>query len=124
MLKKKGFSISHRQIHKLLVRNGLVKPNLKKQKPRKWVRYELPYQNDMWHTDWSYDNFTGNQICVYTDDRTRLITSSGIFKRATTKNSITLLKSSMACFGKPKCIKTDHGSQYYANKAGPDDHNT
>ena len=38
LLKSKGFSISHRQIEKLLLRNGLVKPNIKKQKARKWVR--------------------------------------------------------------------------------------
>ena len=32
LLKQKGFGISHRQIEKLLVRNGLVTPNIKKQK--------------------------------------------------------------------------------------------
>ena len=40
LLKQKGFSISHRQIEKLLIRNDLVVPNVKKQKSRKWVRYE------------------------------------------------------------------------------------
>ena len=79
ILKRKGFSISHRQIEKLLVRNALVKPNIKKQKSRKWVRYELPNPNDLWHTDWSYDPFTRKQLSVYIDDRTRLITSYGIF---------------------------------------------
>jgi len=64
LLKNKGFCISHRQIEKLLLRNGLVTPNIKKQKPLKWVRYELPNPNDMWHTDWSYDPFTQQQ---YTD---------------------------------------------------------
>src|SRR3989338_2020904 len=76
-LKNKGFSISHRQIEKLLLRNGLVQPNVKKQKPRKWVRYELPCPNDLWHTDWSYDPFSQKQLSVYLDDRTRLITSFG-----------------------------------------------
>ena len=31
ILRKRGFAISHRQIEKLLLRNGLVKPNIKKQ---------------------------------------------------------------------------------------------
>ena len=39
ILKKKGFSISHSKIEKLLLRNDLVKPNIKKQRCRKWVRY-------------------------------------------------------------------------------------
>jgi len=117
ILKSKGFGISHRQIEKLLVRNGLVKPNIKKQRCRKWVRYEMPNPNDLWHTDWTHDPFTEKNFSVYLDDRTRTITSFGIFKRATAENSVALLKSAIADYGKPKCVMTDHGSQYYANKA-------
>lgn len=115
ILKQRGFAISHRQIEKVLVRNGMVKPNIKKQRPRKWVRYELPNPNDLWHTDWSFDPFTNQNLVVYIDDRTRLITSFGIFKRATAENTIALLYSGIAEYGKPKAIMTDHGSQYYAN---------
>jgi putative transposase len=116
LLKKKGFSISHRQIEKLLLRNNLVEPNIKKQKSRKWVRFELPNPNDMWHTDWSYDPYSQKQLSVYIDDKTRLITSHGIFKRASAENTIALLKAGIACYGKPKCVMTDHGAQYYANR--------
>jgi putative transposase len=124
LLNKKGFGISHRQIEKLLVRNGFVEPNVKKQKPRKWVRYELPNPNDLWHTDWSYDPFSGKQLSVFIDDKTRLITSFGIFKRATTENTIALLKTGILEYGKPKSIMTDHGSQYYGNKADEKQENT
>jgi len=124
LLKNKGFSISHRQIEKLLIRQGLVVPNVKKQKPRKWVRYELPNPNDLWHTDWSYDPFTQQNLSVYLDDKTRLITSFGIFKRATAEKSIYLLKEGIKFFGKPKSVMTDHGSQYYANKADSKQENT
>jgi putative transposase len=124
LLRSKGFSISHRQIEKLLLRNGLVEPNVKKQKSRKWVRYELPNPNDLWHTDWSYDPFTGKQISVYLDDRTRLITSFGIFSRSSAENTICLLKTGINSFGKPKSVMTDHGSTYYANKAEPLNQNT
>lgn len=115
LLKNKGFNISHRQIEKLLLRNNLVLPNIKKQRPRKWVRYELPNPNDLWHTDWSYDPFTQRQLSVYIDDRTRVITSFGIFKNANAENTIDLLKTGIASFGKPKAVMTDHGSTYYAN---------
>lgn len=115
LLRTRGFSISHRQIEKLLVRNDMVLPNIRKQRPRKWVRYELPNPNDLWHTDWSYDPFSGRNISVYEDDRTRLITSFGIFARTTTENSIALLKAGIAEHGKPKTVMTDHGSSYYNN---------
>ncbi len=117
LLKGKGFSISHRQIEKLLVRNGLVETNIRKQRPRKWVRFELPNPNDLWHTDWSYDPYTQKQLSVYLDDKTRFVTSFGIFLRASAENTIALLKSGIAAFGKPKSVMTDHGSQYYANKS-------
>lgn len=116
ILRSKGFGISHRQIEKLLLRNNLVTPNIKKQKPRKWVRFELPNPNDLWHTDWTYDPFTQKQFSVYLDDKTRLITSFGLFHRATAENSIALLKAGISGYGKPKCVMTDHGPQYYANK--------
>jgi len=122
--KNRGFGISHRQIEKVLIRNDMVVPNIKKQKPRKWVRYELPNPNDLWHTDWSYDPFTTKQLSVYIDDKTRLITSYGIFKRATAENTIALLHEGIAEYGKPKSIMTDHGSQYYANIADSDNQNT
>lgn len=115
LLRKRGFGISHRQIEKLLVRNNLVLPNIRKQRPRKWVRYELPNPNDLWHTDWSYDPFSGKNISVYEDDRTRFITSYGIFKNTTTENSLALLKAGIAEHGKPKTVMTDHGSSYYNN---------
>jgi putative transposase len=124
LLKSKGFGISHRQIEKLLLRNGLVQPNVKKQKARKWVRYELPNPNDLWHTDWSYDPFSQQQLAVYLDDKTRLVTTFGLFSRATSENTIALLKAGIAAYGKPKCVMTDHGSQYYANKADPSKQNT
>jgi hypothetical protein len=87
----------------------------KKQKPRKWVRYELSNPNDLWHIDWTYDPYTQKQLSVYIDDRTRLITSYGIFKSATANNTIALLKTGIAEYGKPKAIMKDHGSTYYAN---------
>jgi len=114
-LKPKGFLISHRQIEKVLNKYDFVIPNYKKQKPRKWVRYELPNPNDLWHTDWSYDPFSGRQISVYIDDRTRLITSYGIFKNANIVNSLALLKGGIAEYRKPKAVMTDHGSTYFNN---------
>jgi putative transposase len=124
LLKQKGFAISHRQIEKLLLRNNLVIPNIKKQRPRKWVRYELPNPNDLWHTDSTYDPYTQKQLLIYIDDKTRLVTSFGLFSRATAENSISLLKAGILAYGKPKTIMTDHGSIYYANKAAPEEQNT
>lgn len=124
ILKRRGFAISHRQIEKVLVRECMVVPNPKKQRPRKWVRYELPNPNDLWHTDWSYDPFTGHNVTVYIDDRTRLITGFDVFKNQTAENTIAVLHAAIAAYGKPHAIMTDHGSQYYANHPNAKQENT
>jgi putative transposase len=124
LLKLRGFSISHRQIEKVLNLNNLVIPNIKKQKARKWVRYELPHPNDLWHTDWTHCPFTDENLSAYIDDKTRFITSFGLFKKATTDNTIALLKAGIAGHGKPKAVMTDHGSIYYANRPEANQDNT
>lgn len=124
LLKLRGFSISHRQIEKLLIRNDLVVPNVKKQRSRKWVRYELPNPNDLWHTDWTHCPFTDKEFCAYIDDKTRLITAFGLFKSANTENTLALLKAGLASYGKPKAIMTDHGCIYYASHPGAEQENT
>ena len=75
----------------------------------------MPCPNELWHTDWTYDPFTQRQLSVYIDDKTRLVTSYGIFRNAIAEHSIGLLKTGIACYGKPKTVMTDHGSQFYAN---------
>lgn len=49
---KKGHGVSLRKIQQVLVKEGLQKPCKKRQKPRKYKRYEWPIPNMMWHTDW------------------------------------------------------------------------
>src|SRR3989344_7308628 len=124
LLKQKGFGISHRQIEKVLVRNDFIVPNVKKQRSRKGVRYELPNPNDLWHTDWTHCPFTDKEFGAYIDDRTRLITAFGIFRNANTENTIALLKAGLASYGKPKAVMTDHGATYYANHPNAEQQNT
>lgn len=118
VLRNKGFGVSHRKIHQVLLNEGLAKPNINKQKPRKYVRYELPYSNDLWHTDWTYCPFTCRQLTAYIDDHSRLIVGYGLFVNSFSDYSIALLRSAIDEYGKPKAVMTDHGSQYFANLGG------
>lgn len=46
------------------------------------------------------------------------------FKKRTSNNSIALLKTGITHYEKPKCIMTDHGTQYYAGKGDSSIQNT
>ena len=74
ILKKKRFKVSLRKISQVLVKYGFQKPFPKRQKPRKYKRYEWPIPNYMWHTDWHViksKKLKGENILVFIDDYSR-----------------------------------------------------
>lgn len=115
VLKQQGFGVSQRQIQKILDRTGLTDPCEKRRGQRKYVRYQWPISNYMWHCDWS--EYQGKWYCVFIDDRSRKIMAAGEFANATTKNALFLLYHAILTNGVcPVIILSDKGSQFYANK--------
>jgi putative transposase len=47
-----------------------------------------------------------------------------VFGKPTAENSLALLKTGIAEYGKPKTVMTDHGSTYYANHPWAEQENT
>lgn len=86
--KQQGYAVSQHIIQRILDQEQLTKPNLKLRKQRKYVRYQWPISNYMWHTDWT--TFNEKQYCAFIDDRSRKIMAAGVFKDATTENTILL----------------------------------
>ena len=115
VLKKQGFGVSQRQIQRILDISGLTEPCEKRRGKRKYVRYQWPISNYMWHCDWS--EYNQRWYCVFIDDRSRKIMAAGVFDNATTKNALFLLYQAMlvneVC---PVIILSDKGTQFYANK--------
>lgn len=115
VLNKEGFSVSRRQIQKILDTQGLTDPCEKLRGKRKYVRYQWPISNYMWHCDWS--EYKGKMYCIFIDDRSRKIMAAGVFNNATTKNALFILYQAIlfhqVC---PVIILSDKGSQFYANK--------
>lgn len=120
VLKKQGFSVSQRQIQKILDVNKLTDPCPKRRGKRSYVRYEWPISNYMWHVDWSF--YKGMWYIAFIDDRSRRIMAEGKFKHATEEKVIFLLYQAIltneAC---PVVILSDKGTQFYnatKNKKG------
>ncbi len=115
ILKKAGFSVSQRQIQRILDENKLTEPCENRRGQRKYVRYEVPCSNCMWHCDWS--KYNDKWYCAFIDDCSRKITAAGEFSNATEDNTIFLLYRAILCNETcPIIILTDKGSQFYANK--------
>ena len=90
ILKSKGFSVSLRKISQVMVKEGFQKPCPKRQKPRRYKRYEWPLPNYMWHTDWHViksEKLKGENIIVYLDDCSRKVMGY-VVGAMTTRNSV------------------------------------
>jgi len=114
VLTEEGHSVSQRQIQKILDKEGLTEPCEKRRGQRKYVRYQWPISNYMWHCDWS--EYNGKWYCAFIDDRSRKIMAAGMFDHATTKNTLTVLYYAILINGVcPVIILSDKGTQFYAN---------
>jgi putative transposase len=114
IMHREGFSVSQRQIQRVLDEQGLTDPCEKRRGQRKYVRYQWPISNYMWHTDWS--ELDGKQYIAFIDDRSRKIMAGGEFTNATAENAIFLLHQAiLANEVSPVLILSDKGSQFYAN---------
>jgi putative transposase len=110
VLSEKGIRIPHNRIHAILLDQNLAKLEPKKSRRRKWIRYERRHSNSLWHTDWS--EYHGQNIIIYIDDASRLITGYGIFKSATTDNTLKIYDEAVANWDRPKAVMSDHGAQF------------
>lgn len=110
------------KIHKYLLINSVSKPDKKKQKQRKYCRYERKHSFSLVHLDWHESKCVlGKMVCVVEDDSSRLILAGEEFDNATGENSIKLMDEAIkVSFDKYSAIifaaNTDKGSQFYANK--------
>ena len=113
---KKGYGVSLRKISQVMVNEGFQKPCKKRQKPRKYKRYEWPVPNIMWHTDWHIikaKKLKGKKFISYIDDCSRKIMACGVFDRMTTKNSLLVLYKAIAKHEiQPWMLNSDRGSQF------------
>jgi len=115
VLQKCGYKVSQHIIQRILDEQGLTEPCEKLRGQRKYVRYQWPISNYMWHCDWT--EYKNKWYCTFIDDRSRKIMGAARFNNATTKNTLHVLYQAMliheVC---PVIILSDKGSQFYANK--------
>ncbi|MDG6909270.1 MAG: DDE-type integrase/transposase/recombinase [Nitrososphaerota archaeon] len=111
-----GVHIPHNRIHGVLKEMGLSRDEPRKQRRRKWVRYERKYSNSLWHTDWTLIDGKG-WMTAYLDDASRFVVGWRLFPEATSEHSVEVLKDAVGKYGKPASILTDRGTQFYAVEA-------
>jgi putative transposase len=115
VLNRAGFKVSQHIVQRILDDAKLTEPCPKRRGQRKYVSYEVPASNFMWHTDWS--KYKGKWYLAFIDDKSRKAMAAGEFDNATEENAIFLLYQAIlmneAC---PLIILSDKGTQFYNSK--------
>lgn len=116
-LKDQGFGVSERQIQKIYRKYGLKMNRRKRPSQIKFVKYEWPRPNMLWHTDWTTCPFTGKQLIAFIDDHSRFIVHAEYFQNATTENTLLAFENAIEKYGIPEAVLTDNGVQFTPARA-------
>ena len=111
-LRAKGFNVSQRQIQKIFNKYGFKMNRRKRPSQIKFVKYEWPRPNMLWHTDWTSCPFTKKQMIAFIDDNSRFIVHAEYFENATTENTLLAFSNAIQKYGNPGAILTDNGVQF------------
>ena len=106
-----GAHIAHNRLWATLKGAGLVADSPKKQRRRKWVRFERRHSNSLWQMDYS-EIRRGDHLLVILDDASRLIVGWARTPNATAELAWTTFETAGRRYGFPKQILTDHGTQF------------
>jgi len=68
-LKDIGFLVSERQIQKIYRKHTLKMSKRSRPSQIKFVKYEWPKPNALWHTDWTICPYTGKQLIAFVMSR-------------------------------------------------------
>ncbi len=117
-----GKTIPRNKLHDFLLKEGISKPDKKKQKQRKYCRYERKHSFSLVHLDWHESKIIPNKwVCAVEDDASRLILCGDEFDDSTAKHNIKLMAFAINFVQENysaiiREANTDKGSQFYANK--------
>jgi putative transposase len=120
--KKHNKKIPYNKIHKYMLKSGSSFEEPKKQKQRKYCKYERDHSFSLVHMDWHESKVVeGKQVCVVIDDASRKVICGGEFDSATGEQAIQLMKKAIKiAFDEYSSVirecNTDKGSQFYCNK--------
>ena len=115
VLNRAGFKISQHIVQRVLDETNLTEPCPNRRGQRKYVRFQWPISNFMWHCD--YTQYKNKWYITFIDDRSRKIMAAGEFGNANEENAIFLLHQAILSNEvSPYIILSDKGTQFYNSK--------
>ena len=104
--------VGHNTIHRIIIVAGLNHPIAKPRKVWGKRRFQRPYSNDLWQSDFKMTD-SDEWMISYLDDHSRFVPGSEIHHNPTGEHALDLLKDCIHQYGKPDQILTDQGTQFH-----------
>jgi putative transposase len=118
-LARRGIHIPKMQIYRFGKAQKWVVPNPRKQRSRRWVRYERTHSGSLLHGDFHRTSLERPHCILWEDDASRMVLAGGEFAQETTREAIATLTAALrqaeAWNLEVKEVNTDRGTQFYAS---------
>lgn len=95
-LRHRGIVIPKMKIYRFARTQGWVVNTPKKQRPRKWVRYERAHSGSLLHGDFHRSSFDKPQCILWEDDASRMILAGGEFPTENSAIAVATLREALA----------------------------
>ena len=119
-LRKRGILLPKMQIYRYAKSQGWVVPNPRKQRPRRYVRYERAHSGSLVHGDYHRTNDERPHCILWEDDASRFVLSGGEFSEATAEHAIATLRLAVRRAARWRVeireVLTDRGSHFFINE--------
>lgn len=106
-------AVPHNQAWRVLKEVGLVVDSPKKQRRRKWVRFERRHANSLWQMDYTVLG-PGDWLIVLLDDASRLAVGWARTRSPSAEVAWTAFQTAGERWGYPRQILSDNGSHFTA----------
>ena len=106
-----GMSVSHNRAHRILKTAGLVVDSPKKQKRRKWVRFERRHSNSLWQMDYTQLGPRDFLLAIL-DDASRLVVGWTRVPSPTAEPVWEAFRTAGERWGYPRQILSDNGTHF------------
>lgn len=116
LLNLDGIRVSHNKIHRILKEEGLVIPEPKKGKRKKYISWEREHSNSLWQTDFCWQEKLRCWLIAYLDDHSRFVVGITYTKVATTEVAIKLFDKARSEYGLPREVLSDRGTQFCSQR--------
>ena len=118
-LRKRGIRIPKMRIYRFAKTQRWVTPNPRKQRKRRYVRYERAHSGSLLHGDFHRTSEAHPYCILWEDDASRMLLSGGEFPSATTEAAISTLTEALDRARSWNLdireVNTDRGTQFFAN---------